>query len=450
VPQPATDESSILPAFSRRRLLAVLGVGAAAATAPLPLLSSTKAHAATIDATCAESDTDEQEVGPFYVAEGIVRSDITSGEDGIPLTFTVTLTDSDTCSPLVGAAVDVWHASAEGIYSDESSEGTVGDTYLRGIQITDSAGKVTFTSIYPGWYAGRTNHIHARIWTGGTASGSSYDFTNATLVHTGQMFFDEALNTAVAAVTPYSSNSVTRTTNSTDRVYTSQHGSEVLTTTTGNTTDGYASSVAYTVSGTGSTTTTSTDSSKLTLASSEDSVVYGKKLELSGRLLDSTASTGLASQTVTITITLPNGKKKTTKVKTNSTGHWSLSWTPIVSATYRASYAGASGHASATSAKLHVPVHYKVAVSDVSGTASHTHQIVAKGSVGLAGKGTKVVLHKIVDGKKHVITHMTTDAKGEWTIRWRMGVGKHHVDFTVPGTKYFSAGTSRTVTVHRT
>jgi protocatechuate 3,4-dioxygenase beta subunit len=59
--------------------------------------------------------------------------------------------------------VDVWHTDAAGIYSDESIENTTGQTFLRGYQITDSNGAVTFKTIVPGWYSGRTIHIQVMI-----------------------------------------------------------------------------------------------------------------------------------------------------------------------------------------------------------------------------------------------------------------------------------------------
>lgn len=69
------------------------------------------------------------------------------------------------CSALAGAQVDVGQADAAGLYSDQSVENTVGQTFLRGYQITDSKGAVTFKTIIPGWYSGRTVHIHVMIRT---------------------------------------------------------------------------------------------------------------------------------------------------------------------------------------------------------------------------------------------------------------------------------------------
>src|SRR3989442_8415982 len=74
------------------------------------------------------------------------------------------------CTPLQNARVDIWHANAVGVYSDEASQNetrssTLNENFLRGYQLSDSSGLVTFTTIYPGWYGGRTPHIHGRIRT---------------------------------------------------------------------------------------------------------------------------------------------------------------------------------------------------------------------------------------------------------------------------------------------
>ena len=117
--------------------------------------------------------------GPYWVDEKLFRSDIRSDPStgtaraGVPLTLTVKVQNltSSGCAPLTGAYVDIWHCDAKGIYSDEPSynpgggTGTVvttGQKFLRGYQITDENGQVQFTTIYPGWYNGRTIHIHVQ------------------------------------------------------------------------------------------------------------------------------------------------------------------------------------------------------------------------------------------------------------------------------------------------
>jgi protocatechuate 3,4-dioxygenase beta subunit len=100
---------------------------------------------------------------------GIVRGDIRrslgSGllAAGFPLTVTLTLVGSDNCTPLAGRAVYLWHADRDGNYSMYST-GLTNESYLRGVQISDAAGKVTFTTIFPGCYGDRWPHIHFEVY----------------------------------------------------------------------------------------------------------------------------------------------------------------------------------------------------------------------------------------------------------------------------------------------
>lgn len=98
----------------------------------------------------------------------IVRKDIRETKTGIPLTLTLTLTNvNNLCTPIANAAVYIWHCDKDGEYSGYSSSQNgnhQGETFLRGIQVSDANGQVTFTTIYPGWYAGRITHIHAQVY----------------------------------------------------------------------------------------------------------------------------------------------------------------------------------------------------------------------------------------------------------------------------------------------
>src|SRR5207244_3142413 len=160
---------------------------------------------------------------PFYVALERIRSDIRGGRTGVPLRLRIAVTDTSTCRPLSGAAVDIWHADGLGEYSDESSQGTVGQTWLRGVQITDANGLARFTTIYPGFYQGRAPHIHVKAHTGGSHSGTRY--RGGHVAHTGQFFFPEATSTRVYRTSPYTKDPNTRTRNADDHVYTGEHGS---------------------------------------------------------------------------------------------------------------------------------------------------------------------------------------------------------------------------------
>jgi protocatechuate 3,4-dioxygenase beta subunit len=202
-------------------LLGSTGAGLLAAGATSRIIS---AAGATPVATFAKACvlTPEQEVGPYYVSYDKVREDVVGGAAGLPLELHITIISSLTCEAIKGAAVDIWQCDALGVYSDESSESTVGQTYLRGVQFTDKNGLVTFKTIYPGHYAGRTTHIHAKVHiSGGDYHGS---LVGGHVSHIGQMFPPDAVNTEVYQLDPYTDDTVAVVTHAEDRVWTQQHG----------------------------------------------------------------------------------------------------------------------------------------------------------------------------------------------------------------------------------
>lgn len=148
--------------------------------------------------------TPEQTEGPYYVANERVRRNITAGRPGVPLTLRATVVNASNCKPIKGAAVDVWHADASGTYS-----GVLGNTgtFMRGIQKTNAKGLALFQTVYPGWYQGRTVHIHVKVHLGGN------------VVHTGQLYFPDALTDRVYEIVPYTSRPNRDTRNATDSVY---------------------------------------------------------------------------------------------------------------------------------------------------------------------------------------------------------------------------------------
>lgn len=110
--------------------------------------------------------------GPHYLdASGLMRADISEGLPGVPLELRFVVVDQ-TAMPFAGALVDVWHCDARGVYSGFAGQGDNGDidargrSFLRGRQATDRNGVAAFRTIYPGWHAGRTAHIHFKIWNG--------------------------------------------------------------------------------------------------------------------------------------------------------------------------------------------------------------------------------------------------------------------------------------------
>jgi protocatechuate 3,4-dioxygenase beta subunit len=212
----------------------------------------------------------EQESGPFYIAEEMVRSDIAEGKAGVPLSLRIRVVDAGTCAPLRGVAVDLWHCDALGIYSgfaEQSARGFGGapgpggpggppgggpppgfggppsegrqgapangggpfenhptdkNTFLRGIQISAADGSVSFRTVFPGFYMGRTNHIHFKVRVGGSASGKSYEAGH--IAHTGQLFFPEEIAIELMKHPPYNAHAIHRTTQAEDHVFGEQHG----------------------------------------------------------------------------------------------------------------------------------------------------------------------------------------------------------------------------------
>lgn len=163
----------------------------------------------------------ELTAGPFYEGDdenprrSDIRRDTETGTvaEGVPLelTFVVSELTESACTRLSGAVVDVWQADAEGRYSDVLTAGTGGQDFLRGHQRTDADGLATFRTIYPGWYPGRTPHVHFRI--------RSSDDRDRTYEFTSQLFFREARSDAVYDREPYASRGPRDTRNAEDGIF---------------------------------------------------------------------------------------------------------------------------------------------------------------------------------------------------------------------------------------
>jgi protocatechuate 3,4-dioxygenase beta subunit len=209
---------------------AVKSAGAAGAALLLPALieASMPGTAAIAAGSCAKL-TPELTEGPYWVNTMLRRSDVRANshggghQAGVPLNLYINVVNAgNDCKPLNGVAVDIWHANAHGLYSDESSQqaggGTSGgdtsaDNWLRGYQITGKDrglhhtpvhGQASFKTIWPGWYTGRAIHIHVRVrklsHSGATVAG-----------YTTQIFFTDAANDHVLAnASPYSARSPQR------------------------------------------------------------------------------------------------------------------------------------------------------------------------------------------------------------------------------------------------
>ncbi|MFF6801228.1 intradiol ring-cleavage dioxygenase [Streptomyces sp. NPDC012616] len=220
-----TDTPDARTPVGRRTVLVATGATAAAlAVGAVPRPEAPTAEAADTAPVAAAvcTLTKEMTEGPYHLDGQYVRADITEGKAGIPLKLTLTVVDDDTCVPLGNALVELWHADTLGEYS-----GFVGNnghtepdsgTFLRGGVLTNASGVASITTVYPGWYRGRCVHIHVKVHTNVTLTADG-SFTGGQELHTGQLFFDETITTAVARVSPYSTNRVTRTTLAQDSVY---------------------------------------------------------------------------------------------------------------------------------------------------------------------------------------------------------------------------------------
>lgn len=170
---------------------------------------ATAPTASTTD-TCAL--TPSQTEGPFYFDTGEFRRDITEGLPGAPLLVELRVVDVDACRPLPGAVVDVWQTSPSGQYSGYPNQGaervdTTGQTFLRGKQTADADGLVQFETVYPGWYEGRTVHIHFMVHA-----------EDRRLV-TSQLYFPANVSDAVLQTEPYASRGPSPTPNDSDRIF---------------------------------------------------------------------------------------------------------------------------------------------------------------------------------------------------------------------------------------
>ncbi len=203
-----------------------------------PKTTTSDATSALFDdaATCAL--TVEETEGPYYFDADKIRSDIREDREGMRLRLALRVRDGATCKPIPDAVVDIWHADAGGAYSGFDGGGgagagggppggggpgggggggtaTTSTRYLRGAQVTNKDGVAEFTTIYPGWYQGRTTHIHAKV-----------HIDNATVLTT-QLFFEDALSAKVYATAPYARRGQPDQLNASDGIF---DGSLIVTT----------------------------------------------------------------------------------------------------------------------------------------------------------------------------------------------------------------------------
>ena len=184
--------------LNRRQALITMGVGVGTAYGLQALWRPLQAQGA---GCLLQREVTE---GPYYLDLDLVRRDIRGDRKGTPLTLNFVVVNASSCRAIRNASVEIWHADAGGVYSGVS--GNTG-TFLRGVQRTNSSGRVRFETIVPGWYRGRTPHIHMKVFAGGNE------------IHTGQIFFRSATLRTVYAQGAYAARGQADTSNSSDGIY---------------------------------------------------------------------------------------------------------------------------------------------------------------------------------------------------------------------------------------
>ena len=240
--------------ITRRNVLETLGLAGAAMVAACsssPTSASSTNNSTTPPTTTGSSSTTgscvvaaEETAGPYPDRLGMIsnqsflRQDITESKSGLPLTLALTIVNvRQNCTAVSNASVEIWQCNAAGNYSEYAQpdyDGT-GQTFLRGVQITNSAGVATFRTIYPGWYMGRATHIHVQV------------FVNGAVVKTTQVAFPENVTASVYRTGVYAAKGQSTTSNASDNVFSDGTQTEMATL-TGDTASGYTATLTVGVS----------------------------------------------------------------------------------------------------------------------------------------------------------------------------------------------------------
>jgi len=156
-----------------------------------------------------------QTLGPCYAQSPMMRQDISDGLGGLPVRVSFLVVRKDGCTPIPNASVDIWHSGSQGIYSayatgttcNPGMEDVKGKMFCRGVQVTNESGRADFNTVFPGWYRGRTLHIHFTIRLNGREAVTS------------QLYFEDALVDEILAQGDYKARGKRDTTNSRDGIF---------------------------------------------------------------------------------------------------------------------------------------------------------------------------------------------------------------------------------------
>ncbi|KAM5356465.1 hypothetical protein ACJ41O_003111 [Fusarium nematophilum] len=170
--------------------------------------------------------TPEVTQGPYYVAGEYVRENIIEDQEGVNVILDYQVIDVETCDPVPDVYVEMWHCNSTGVYSgivasgngDSEDSTNINNTWLRGIQRTDTDGVAQFESTFPGHYTSRATHIHIMVHANATLLPNMTLGSENYASHVGQAFFDQDLITEVEKLEPYASNTQELTANEDDGI----------------------------------------------------------------------------------------------------------------------------------------------------------------------------------------------------------------------------------------
>jgi len=163
-----------------------------------------------------------QTLGPCYAEEPMMRQDISDTLDGLPTRVSFLVVEADGCTPIPNATVDIWHSGSQGVYSayatgttcNPGTDDVMSEMFCRGVQAVDETGRCNFSTVFPGWYRGRTLHIHFTVRVGGRETVTS------------QLYFEDKLVDEILAQGYYKARGMRDTTNQADRIFLSGGASE--------------------------------------------------------------------------------------------------------------------------------------------------------------------------------------------------------------------------------
>ncbi len=277
-PQAVATPIDLRRRLTRREALNLLGSAASAAfvvgcggamTDTTTTTTTTTTTGSTTTTTGSCTKVAEETAGPFpsngtntnagvsknvLTDSRVFRTDIRSDLDGsntqtgTPFTLVMTLQNlNNSCAPLGGYYVYLWHCNASGSYSQYSGNNNGGDfsdrTFLRGVGVTDANGKVTFSSIFPGRYSGRATHMHFQVYPDNTPANGEQRATS-------QLAFPAAITDGSGSpytnTTLYPRSAANNTSNSSDNIFSDGTATELLTI-TGDNSSGYVGTITVAV-----------------------------------------------------------------------------------------------------------------------------------------------------------------------------------------------------------